>query len=241
MISTVLFDFHNTFLPSLVLERLSDRGVVPVVGVAELERAEMLFRELRQVVRESGVEMSAFEGAGQVLRQLGYVFSDAEVESVVAELEEDCLPEVQLVPAADLAVGSLRAAGYNLGVVSSAGYPPFVHMALDRLGLREYFSVIVTSAGEGLYKSDPEIFRRALAYLGTGYQGAVHVGDHAIYDVSAAKRAGLFTIWFTGEARGTAHLHSTSWEDMQRVGRTADAVITSMDDLYAAVRALDGT
>ena len=100
----------------------------------------------------------------------------------------------------------------------------------------EAFSVIVTSAGEGLYKSDPKIFRRAVAYLGTTNQGAVHVGDHAIYDVGAAKRAGLATIWFAGEAERTAHLHSTSWEDMERVGRTADAVITSMSELYAAVR-----
>ena len=138
-------------------------------------------------------------------------------------------------------MSTLREAGYNLGVVSSAGYPPFVYRALDRLGLMEAFSVIVTSAGEGLYKSDPKIFRRAVAYLGTTNQGAVHVGDHAIYDVGAAKRAGLATIWFAGEAERTAHLHSTSWEDMERVGRTADAVITSMSELYAAVRGLDGS
>jgi HAD superfamily hydrolase (TIGR01549 family) len=251
MISTVLFDFHNTLatcdrwlhleirlLPGLALERLSEREVVPPVEVSDLERAEQLFRELRQGVRESGVELSAVEGTTQVLRRLGLDVAEIEVERVVAALEEECLPDVRLVPGADQAVVSLREAGYTLGVVSSAGYPPFVHMALEKLGLLQAFSVIVTSAGEGLYKSDPEIFRRALAFLGVTAQRTVHVGDHAIYDVGAAKRAGLATIWFTGEAERTAHLHSTSWEEFERVGRTADAVITGLGDLYAAVTAL---
>ena len=34
----------------------------------------------------------------QVLRRLGYEVSETEVESVVAELEEECLPDMRLVP-----------------------------------------------------------------------------------------------------------------------------------------------
>ena len=253
MKTTVLFDFHNTLatcdrwlqleirlLPALALSRLAERGLIDAVPSGELERAESLFRELRQDVRESGIELSAFEGTERVLQRLGYQVPEQDLHEIVAELEEECLPEVRLVPGADRAVKALRAAGYTLGIVSSAGYPQFVHMALDALGLSESFSVVITSAGEGLYKSNPDLFRRALARLGSKPHLAVHIGDHAIYDVMVAKLAGLSVIWFAGQAEHTARLHGTAWEDALRAGQQADAVITEMDELYAAVLALDG-
>ena len=64
MISSVLFDFHNTLatcdrwlqleirlLPGLALERLSELGVVPLVAGVDIERAEQFSRELRQSAR----------------------------------------------------------------------------------------------------------------------------------------------------------------------------------------------
>src|SRR5688500_10269853 len=249
----VLFDFHNTLatcdrwlqleitlLPSLALERLVEHGTIGPIAPGDLEGAEVLFRTLRQEVRDSGVELSALEGTGRVLGAMGYSVAAQHLEQVVAELEEECLPEVRLVPGADRAVERLRSAGFVLGVVSSAGYPPFVHAALDTLGLRDAFSVVVTSAQEGLYKSNPEIFRRAVARLDSRPEASVHVGDHAIYDVKTARQAGLSAIWFAGEAQRTALLHGISWDEASRAGGEANAIITTMDELFHAVMALDG-
>jgi HAD superfamily hydrolase (TIGR01549 family) len=201
--------------------------------------ATALFKVLRQRVRESGVELSAVQGVTEVLESMGYSAPQAEIESVVAELEHECLPEVEMVVGADVALRRLHDAGCLLGVVSSAGYPLFVELALEKLGLRTYFNEVVTSAGEGIYKSDPEIFRRAVGRLGAQPSDAVHIGDHAIYDVRTAKAAGLSAIWFVAEARNTARLHGTEWSVASEAGREADAIVESMFELCDAIEALD--
>jgi len=249
----VLFDFHNTLatcdpwleleirtLPGLALEKLTKDGVVEANGslTERIEQANTLFRELRQTVRDSGVELSAVEGTKRVLARMGLHPPDAALEAVVAELEHDCLPSVEMVKGADVALTRLRDEGYRLGVVSSAGYPPFVEMALEMLGLRTFFSEVVTSAGEGIYKSDPEIFRRAAARLGATPEEAVHIGDHAVYDVQAAKKAGLSAIWFDAQAKRTAQLHGTAWDEAVRAGARADAVVERMSDVPEAVERL---
>ena len=252
----VLLDFHNTLatcdpwleleirtLPGLALQRLLRDGVLEIGGPLpeKIEQATNLFRELRQRVRDIGIELSAVEGTKQVLAQMGCYPQDATLEAVVAELEHDCLPSVEMVAGADVALTQLREAGYRLGVVSSAGYPPFVDMALEMLGLRTFFSEVLTSAGEGIYKSDPEIFRRAAMRLGATPAEAVHVGDHAIYDVQAAKKAGLSAIWFVAQAKRTAQLHGTSWDDAALAGEGADAVVERMEELPEAIRGLSST
>jgi len=251
MKKAVLFDFHNTLaicdawleleiktLPSLSIEQLVLRGALPGTALTRLADAVDRFKALRQVVRVSGIELSAVEGTRRVLVGMGYSLPIEEIDSVVAELEKALLPQVEMVEGADLSLGRLRDAGFRLGVVSSAGYPQFVEMALEKLGLRTFFSVVVTSAGEGIYKSDPEIFRRAVRYLDVEAQEAVHVGDHPVYDVQTAKRAGLSAIWFSTHSERTAHMHSTPWEETVRAGEDADAVITDLRDLPDVVARL---
>lgn len=254
MLKVVLFDFHNTLatcdswleleirtLPGQVMLQLARNGSIEDVSPRMLNEATRLFQELRQEVRENGVELSAVEGARRVLEEMGIRAPEAELEHAVETLEYACLPEANVVEGADGVLERLRNAGYLLGVVSSAGYPKFVELALEKLGLRTYFSELVTSAGEGIYKSNPEIFRRAASRLGAEPQEAVHVGDHAIYDVQAAKAAGLVTIWFTPQAHTTARLHNQSWDQSARAGTAADAVVNSMGELYEAVVRLDGS
>ncbi len=253
MKKVVLFDFHNTLatcdgwleleirtLPGLALEKLADRGAIAGLrpGPGMLAEASKRFQALRQGVRDSGVELSAIEGTRRVLEQMGLDVPELEIEDVVRELEEALLPSVEAVPGVAAALEQLRDKGYRLGVVSSAGYPPFVEMALEGLGLRMFFSEIVTSAGEGIYKSNPEIFRRAAGRLSASPEDAVHVGDHAVYDVKAAKTAGLSAIWFAAQARRTAQLHGTSWEEAARSGAGADAIVMSMAELPGAIERL---
>lgn len=246
--SVILFDFHNTLatcdawleleiksLPGLVLQRLSDSGLIKA-GPGEFERAAAAFRQLRQGVRESGIEVSAVTGVAEVLHRLGYDVAEGDVEEAVTELEDALLPQVEMLPGADHVLTRLRDAGYRLGVVSSAGYPPFVELALEKLGLRAYFNVVVTTAGEGVYKSDPEIYRRAVAYFDALPDESVHIGDHLLFDVRTAKAAGLSAIWLVAEARRTAELRGERWEGLEDSG--ADVVIDSLGEVFDAVQSL---
>lgn len=248
MKKVVLFDFHNTLatcdswleleiktLPALVLGKLAENGSIESVTPAMLDKVTGIFQTLRQTVRENGVELSAVEGTQRTLAEMGIHPPFAELESAVEQLENACLRDVAMVEGSDRAIERLYTAGCRLGVVSSAGYPAFVEMALEQMGLRPYFSEIVTSAGEGIYKSDPRIFRRAVARLGAAPSQAVHIGDHAVYDVQSAKAAGLSAIWLVAHARHTAALHNQEWQASAHAGSGADAVVKSMDELYDAI------
>lgn len=244
----VLFDFHNTLatcdswldleintLPALVLDALWVDGILDGNVPSDRDKALSAFRTLRKQARESGVEVSAVEGTRRVLVELGYHVPEPALESAVAGLEKACLTDLRPVEGVLEILQRLRDVGYTMGVVSSAGWPPFVEMALEMEGMRPFFSAVLTSAGEGIYKSDPEIFRRACGRLGVAPGETVHVGDHARYDVVTARAAGLHTVWFNAHAHRTAHLHNVDWDELEREGSQADAVIDSLYDLPAAV------
>ena len=253
-ISAVLFDFHNTLvtcdawldleintLPSLALDIMraeGDLGHLPPHNSAD---ARTRFRALRARARESGVEVSAVEGVRLVLAEMGYRPRMDSIEAAVAELEQNCLLEVEPVPGAVPTLQRLHDAGHTLGVVSSAGWPPFVEMALEAEGMRPFFSAVITSAGEGIYKSNPEIFRRACARLGVTPGETVHVGNHARYDVQTARAAGLRTVWFNAHARRTALIHNADWDELERQGKKADAVVTRLSEIPRVIKKLAGT
>jgi HAD superfamily hydrolase (TIGR01509 family) len=50
---------------------------------------------------------------------------------------------------------------------------------------------VVTSAGAGARKPDPEIFRRALELAGCAPEEALHVGDTPEEDAAGARAAGI--------------------------------------------------
>jgi HAD superfamily hydrolase (TIGR01549 family) len=246
----VLFDFHNTLvtcdswleleirtLPGLALARLRRDGEAAGEASRSPEEAEHLFRELRAQVRRSGVELSALDGTKQVLARMGFHPPD-ETAAAVESLEYDCLKDLEIIPGAHECLRVLSERGYRLGVVSSAGFPPFVEHSLETAGLRTYFSEVMTSAAEGVYKSDPEIFRRAVSRLDARPSEAVHIGDHALYDVAAAHNAGLSTIWFAAQAERTARLHGADWDELEKAGLKADAVVTSLLQVPDAISAL---
>lgn len=62
---------------------------------------------------------------------------------------------------------------------------------LERCGLGCRFDAVITSAGSGARKPDPEIFRLALAAAGCGPSEAVHVGDTPEEDIAGARAAGI--------------------------------------------------
>ena len=66
--------------------------------------------------------------------------------------------------------------------------------AFPRLGLAEYFDVILDSAVEGVEKPDRRYFELALSRAGATPDTTVHVGDFYNIDVVGARNAGLQAI-----------------------------------------------
>lgn len=121
------------------------------------------------------------------LDEVGAALDPAEfAPSYVAAMEFEVLPGV----VESLRV--LRSRGLELGVV--ANFDLTLADRLDRLGLRPWFSTVVTPADAGAAKPDRAIFELALATLGVQPERALHIGDGSA-DEEGAQAAGMHFAW----------------------------------------------
>ena len=83
--------------------------------------------------------------------------------------------------------------GYKIGIIAnqSAGTAE----RLEKWGLMDFISLVISSAEEGVAKPDPEIFLRALKRADCKPKDAIMVGDRLDNDISPAKKLGMKTIW----------------------------------------------
>ena len=81
---------------------------------------------------------------------------------------------------------------YKLGII--ANQPLGTEGRLKHYGIRDYFSVILSSDEEGLSKPDLEFFRRALERSGCPAENAWMIGDRPDNDIAPAKALGMKTV-----------------------------------------------
>lgn len=108
-----------------------------------------------------------------------------------------------LCPGAAEAVRELAARGVALAVVSNTGRTPgaVLRRFLERQGLLGHFQMLSFSDEVGVRKPEAEIFRRALAKLGSLAPGEVaHIGDNPDADVDGARALGIRALHYvTGQ------------------------------------------
>ena len=87
------------------------------------------------------------------------------------------------------ALARLKESGFKLAIVSNADG----RVASDarRLGLAEFFDVIIDSSVVGIEKPDPRIFRLALDALKVPPEEALYAGDIYSIDMLGARAAGI--------------------------------------------------
>lgn len=82
---------------------------------------------------------------------------------------------------------------YHLGII--ANQIPGAEKRLERMGIRQFFDLIVSSAEEGVAKPDPAIFRIALTRAACPPEQTVMIGDRIDNDIIPAKQMGMKTVW----------------------------------------------
>lgn len=98
---------------------------------------------------------------------------------------------------------------------------------IKRLGLSDYFSFSFSAEQVGAPKPAPNLFHAALKHTGVKAQEMIYIGDHAEFDISAAHKVGLQTIWVNLDARAfTGEV-------------LPDEEINQLSDLAAAVSRID--
>jgi FMN phosphatase YigB (HAD superfamily) len=83
----------------------------------------------------------------------------------------------------------------KIGLISNFTYAPVIYKSLRKLGIGEFFNVIVVSEEIGWRKPSPQIFQEALVKLNVSAEEAVYIGDSPIEDIKGASEAGLKTVF----------------------------------------------
>lgn len=102
-----------------------------------------------------------------------------------------------LYPDTIASLQALKAAGYELGIISN--FDTRLFSILRDLGIREYFDSVTISSLAKAAKPAPSIFQYALEQHAADPAEAVFVGDTMAEDVEGARSAGLFPILIARE------------------------------------------
>ena len=181
MLQGAIFDLDGTILDSMSLwdglaeAYLRSVGCVPLPDVNDAVRALSLFQAARYFQREYGLTRS--EEA---------IMDD--VRSMIARFYEQ---EAAAKPGAAAFLEALSRQGIRL-CLATATDVRLARAALERLGLARLFSGVFTTQ-PGLEKDKPEIYRRALAHLGTEKRRTA-VFEDAVYALRTAKADGFPTV-----------------------------------------------
>ncbi|MFN3879933.1 MAG: HAD family hydrolase [Nitrincola lacisaponensis] len=157
----------------------------------------------------------------ECLLQSGYSDADAEVLANNAfDAFIEARHEVELFAHARSMLEKLKQQGMILGALSNG------NAEVSRTGLADLFDFQFNADQVGAAKPHPLMFQKALEYLNIQPEEVVHVGDHPVNDIQAAAQLGFWTIW--------VNLDAGPWPG----GRPADAEVTSLEHLPAAVTAI---
>jgi HAD superfamily hydrolase (TIGR01509 family) len=141
------------------------------------------------------IGMSGGLFARAVARELGRRLTQAEVEALQrrhGELFRQMLPERRPLPGAVELLRELREAGVPHGIATS-GRRPEIDASLDALGVGPE-TVVVDRGGVQRAKPAPDLFLEAQARLGTAAPSDCYVVGDAVWDLLAARRAGMLSV-----------------------------------------------
>lgn len=88
----------------------------------------------------------------------------------------------------------LKQSGHRLGIISNGDYTQQIEK-LNRLGIKEYFEIIVTSSNLGVAKPDANIFLGACKQGNIRVEESYYIGDRLETDAIGSRNAGMKGIW----------------------------------------------
>lgn len=183
----LLIDLDGTLVDSLVaLYALYQRFMAERGCVATVEEFMSL-------------QGSSIEEAIARLHQIHQWSDSAEetVQSYMWEASRYYKEQLELFPGTEAFLRRARENNYTLAVVTSCR-KELANSTLERLGIRNYFEVVITADDVFQTKPHPEIYQKALNELGLLPSEALAIED-APQGIRSAQEAGIRAVWVTHE------------------------------------------
>jgi putative hydrolase of the HAD superfamily len=119
-----------------------------------------------------------------------------------------------------------QASTYPCGLISNFTHTPFIHDALHRFNLHQYFKTIIVSDDIGWRKPHPHIFNHFLKEMNISADKALFIGDDLECDVIGAQAVGMKAVWLCRSPKENADPALTT---------QPDAIINSLADLHTII------
>lgn len=222
-VSCISFDIWKTLLrgnKNFTRPRL--RFIFDYIGLAEVDieairsaylEADSFFNDEAEI---TGCDFGMADRLGHMFGTLDIsreVPSSDEVEAIQLHLgglrsQGEYLPSLI---EADLprTLQQLSERGIALGLLSNTGMDNslVMHPVLSRLGILDYFQVVVFSSEDGRAKPNPGLFRRMADEFGVSAEHVLHIGDNPNADYRA-REAGLRSLHYAPAGSVLEHVRS---------------------------------
>jgi putative hydrolase of the HAD superfamily len=109
---------------------------------------------------------------------------------VIGCFKEKAVPFDFTIPMLEL----LKKNGYKIGLITN-GDSEVQRSKLKLLNLENSFDEIIVGGEFGVNKPDPSIFKEMSKRLSIPANQLIYVGDHPVFDIDGATKAGYKTIW----------------------------------------------
>ena len=208
MIKGAIFDLDGTILDSMFIWDTIGEDYLRSLGKKPRENLKETFKTF------------TLEQAAEYYREnYGVTLSVNEIVDGVNKMVERYYAEtVKLKPDIEMFLEKFKAKGVKM-CIATVTDKPLVEIALQRLGVRDYFSEIFTCASVGHSKEEPHIYHEAQKHLGTSKKETV-VFEDVVHALRTAKSDGFVTV-------GVFDVHEENQEELKRM---ADCYIEKYSD-----------
>jgi len=251
LVQGIIFDFDQT-LAALGEPQaaLLARGAADAVaymraqGMDLPEEVDTHLVEARRFAEEKSEEENeehlADDAVTFLLQFFGFPASRMDPETLRGAVDRFYGPEADawvLRPGARALLNRLRAEGYRLALMTHFNADRIFQRVVDRLGLRLYFDLTITSAAIEYRKPDPRYFQVALDHWGLLPYEVVVIGDSLKHDIAGAIDTGCLSVLVT-DPSGTFSDPQVVHDNAQLAGQVQpDAVVGNLESILEQIHA----
>lgn len=206
----IIFDMDGTLIDSMPAwenigaDFLRNHGIRPPEDLNETLKTMSFAESARYFIDCFGVDLNE--------EQIG--------EEINGMIRENYARHIKIKPYVKEALNQFRSQGIRMGVLT-ATHLSLTELVMNRCGILEHFDFILTSGMTGLPKSQPEIYRQAVAQMKLP-AAEIAIFEDALYCIEAAKETGCQIVGVYDE---------TSKNDWEEIKKQSDWTILSFKEL----------
>ncbi|MBQ2898021.1 MAG: HAD family phosphatase [Clostridia bacterium] len=217
MIKGAIFDLDGTILDSMF-----------IWGTIGEDYLRSLGQEPKESLKETFKTFTLEQAAHYYRDNYGVALSVNEIISSVNKMVENYYKNsVPLKHGIEIFLGKLKTKGVKM-CIATVTDKHLAEAALDRLGIRDYFSEILTCASVGHNKEEPHIYREAQKHLGTD-KGETVVFEDSLHALKTAKSDGFVTA-------GVFDAHEENQDELKKIADSYIENYLDFDKFWSSIK-----